>query len=771
MVMNELTSLGDIHDFFQLKSKIFTTNNADIFNAIQKETGRKIFLSVLKKGFSFTNDTDEISNFLSRLERIKSYSEVFSDLINFAIDKNGIGYGIIKASASSSIFACDIDYREIARRVDFILRILVKMHSDDIVFGDISNDSFCISENGNVRPIALLGAYPRKYNSTLEKNDYSLPNNDEDISCSSDVYRFAILSYKLFANDKNASPFDSDGAYVGLSDKNPRIPKYMDHVLIRSLSEKPEDRFNNAGALFKFIRNEQKKSLTGEKEKNELVSSSSEELNKVKVLNEVAIRNQGVKKQNRKRNILIFICVFLILLLFIISHEKKPSNTRNFVFNEKDFKERITLLEPKLNKIYDSEDPLMYASIVKMASQAVTQDERKLIEKFIVNRFIVFKYERVAKVLFQMFSGILNNQLPKFYEDLLMSLDNNYPIEKRITLFKQLLKKNKSLIINLSLALAQDLYDLEGYRAIFIQLLDKEFQENIDRMSFYALAISEPDSWKNYSDKMKEEFFKLSDEELVWLLPIYVKRNDEHLSELLKVVKKKNLLDKTQLSFLTIIDEIQPPKNIREILLKSGVSKIDREDISIVSKWMNIGRERIFYAMLLVLKDDKASKQDIFNSLFLISIEKTWVKNFIQYVKENEWDYRGDLATLIPYVADSKNFTKQEIIDALKKSISNLDGGAKKKFLMMLLKNSDLKIKKIIFKNFNELLGVGELVNFLSFDDKEIKKLSIKGLKDMNVDDVFILNLIIEKYEAEKDPEIKDFYRKTFWFIRGREVL
>ena len=91
-------------------------------------------------------------------------------------------------------------------------------------------------------------------------------------------------------------------------------------------------------------------------------------------------------------------------------------------------------------------------------------------------------------------------------------------------------------------------------------------------------------------------------------------------------------------------------------------------------------------------------------------------------------------------------------------------------------KNTTLNIKdlmetrKNLLNSFYEDLGVGVLVNYLSYDDKNIKKLALKGLKESGIDDIIISNLIIEKYDEEDDDEIRNMYKSNFWFIRKREL-
>jgi hypothetical protein len=77
------------------------------------------------------------------------------------------------------------------------------------------------------------------------------------------------------------------------------------------------------------------------------------------------------------------------------------------------------------------------------------------------------------------------------------------------------------------------------------------------------------------------------------------------------------------------------------------------------------------------------------------------------------------------------------------------------------------RISQIIVQRYAGSLGLGGLINLLSDSAKEIRIAAIKSLKDYN--DIGALKIIIDRYERERDPAVREAYRENFWVIKERE--
>jgi HEAT repeat protein len=64
-------------------------------------------------------------------------------------------------------------------------------------------------------------------------------------------------------------------------------------------------------------------------------------------------------------------------------------------------------------------------------------------------------------------------------------------------------------------------------------------------------------------------------------------------------------------------------------------------------------------------------------------------------------------------------------------------------------------------------LGLGGLINLLTDSDKDIRIAAVRALKGYN--DIGALKFIIDNFEREKDPEVREAYRENFWVIKERE--
>ena len=770
---NSLIIINSINELYKIESSIAITNSSESFKAVEISTGRSVILSVLKRKFNVYLDPKEISQFLDRLNKIQTFGSSLSSLISFGVDKDGVGYSVCAISSVNSVLSGTINYGEATRRLEAVLQILMKMHKADIACGDICNDSFFISREGNIGLLAINGTYPRKSDENLTNSHYALPDIHEPISILSDIYRLGILSYKLFLNDYDAYPFDENNNYIQLISLNCDIPSYIDLAIKTCLSVNPEGRFSNAEELFNYIKSEREKDSSND---NSLTSinPTNDEFSKVKVLNEIALREEVNSKNKKMKATLGIVGVVLIVFLVIIFLSQNRGRGNNGVLNMRrntqTSESQLREQEEKLKRIYDSEDPLMYVAMVNMANKALNPQQRKLVEKYIVKRFKNYQYDNLVVILEDFLSSIVGNEIPEFYEKLLLALDKKYPIEKRVVIFKELSKNNKSLIVDLAIALSLDDNNEKSYRDVFVSFLDDEFKKDIQRRSFDALLIAEYFSWQKYESLLKEKLTKLSDEDLVWIVPIFVKRNDKYLENVIDLITKRHLLDDVQSSFLSLINELNPPKEIKDILLKASTSQITQNDIQVVSNWININKEKILYVMILALKTDISLKREIFDIFSVTRVQDELINKYVKFVKENLWNNRGELTTLIPYLLKSKDYSEDKLLNVIKYSIKKLSSSDKSKILTELVEIADDKIKTIIFENFYEDLGVGVLVNYLSYDDKNIKKLALKGLKESGIDDIIISNLIIEKYDEEDDDEIRNMYKSNFWFIRKREL-
>lgn len=771
MNKNEIMLLGDVKEFFHVESSLFMTNNSQGYKAVQKDNGRSIILWVLRKHFDLINDQDDVSAFLSRLEKIKSFTNAFSDIINFSIDKNGVGYCTMGISSYMPILHGKLNYKESIRRFESILKYVRKMHQEEIVWGDLCGESFGIDREGKIRPLSLLGAYPTKNAFSLSGKDYVMPTEEEKPSFRSDVYRLGILAYKLFSFDKDAFPFDEEGNYIPTSSKNLIVDKYIDDIIVKCLKEKPEDRFENALEVYNFFKNKE------ETKKSNVVGALVPSDKELHGLIEKDIKsNEGFFQKYKNISLFCLITFVLSALFFFVvslfSQKEKPKVVESSqVYTQEELQDNLEELEKKLQGLYDKEDPIIYGVIVKMASQSIYPEERKLVEKYIAKRFHNYKYDYTKNAILRFGNSILGNNIPKFYSELLTSLDIDYPKEKRISYFKFLSKdeKNRPLIVDFALSCALDSKDEKPYRDVFIKFLDEKFLEDIDRRDFYTLAIAEPLSWTNYSSVLDEKLNEISDENLIWLLPVFVHNKDVHLNKLIDIIVSKNLLNKLQSQVLSFISKLNPPEDVRNTILKMSVGQIQRDDIKKLISWENPNKIELYNTLILMLSNDSSLRREIFDSLSVLPIKSEALDSYVKFVMNEEYDYRHNLSLFVPYLYNPSGFGDQEIYDALRKSLVKLEDEDKQNILTNMLKSCDYKIKKIILENFYDTIGVGNLINFLSSEDKELKKLSILNLKKFDIQDVFISNSIIEKYEEETDDELLDLYRNSFWFIRTRE--
>jgi hypothetical protein len=69
-------------------------------------------------------------------------------------------------------------------------------------------------------------------------------------------------------------------------------------------------------------------------------------------------------------------------------------------------------------------------------------------------------------------------------------------------------------------------------------------------------------------------------------------------------------------------------------------------------------------------------------------------------------------------------------------------------------------------EKFHDQIPGPSMVALLSNPLKEVRIAAIRGLK--NVNSTPVLQIILQAYEAEKDPDVRSAYEEELWVIRER---
>jgi HEAT repeat protein len=85
----------------------------------------------------------------------------------------------------------------------------------------------------------------------------------------------------------------------------------------------------------------------------------------------------------------------------------------------------------------------------------------------------------------------------------------------------------------------------------------------------------------------------------------------------------------------------------------------------------------------------------------------------------------------------------------------------------MFLESKNPVLVRALVARYSGKIGIAGLMNLLSHPDEAVRITAVTSLKDVN--EIAILKLILEKYEEEKSPAVRQAYRDNFWMIKGRD--
>jgi hypothetical protein len=176
-----------------------------------------------------------------------------------------------------------------------------------------------------------------------------------------------------------------------------------------------------------------------------------------------------------------------------------------------------------------------------------------------------------------------------------------------------------------------------------------------------------------------------------------------------------------------------------------------------------VDAEKILYA-ICAEQEDPTLAVEAFDTVAGKSLTLEPAGRLVTLVRENYWDRRGEFARAIGIIASVDAATPAD----LKMAFDILTPFAKdQKILSALVESGHPVLVAGVVERYPDRLGLGVLLNLLENSDTAVRMTAVRSLKGYN--DIGALKIIIDRYEREKDPAVRNVYKETFWVIRQRE--
>ena len=800
---------AQLADLYIVESHLLSTRSADAYRALEKNRGVPLCLWMLRHPLA--RRSPAVQRFADRLERIAALHPPMVDMVRYGIDASGLAFCAVAALDGHPVVSGNVEIQEAERRFVSCVRLVERLHRSGIVCGDLCGSSFWVDRSGDIRFVGLMGSFDSEAAATAmlppaETIPFLSPEQRSaaGVDGASDVFALGVLGYFLFTG---RYPYGAGPASLMTGFDLSRVeplsrfvgapPVWAEEVLRRCLEPDAAARYPNAGAVAEAItaviqrvRARESAPMQVQREGSIVGSRQSTSAHSLEPMSHAPVPVETAVSPEAGRGMALRVGILgglIILISGVTAHwytEQRRAQEAGLrdelavhreAANSQQLRQAIDvigqsdseLLEQanELEKITNSDDPIAHQILVTSAKDAKTQQMRALSEKAIIDRARRLGLMRSSEQVRQWLRGLKDGDLPTVYEAVLRSLDTTLPIEARKTLLRQGYASEPKLVLKLAAALALDSASFDQYQPVLAQLIgDAARWSDASDHAALSLILAYEELALLFGDDAIQRRDQIPDKDVVWLLKILAGRGDVNVRAIANLAIERNVLPPVPAQFLMLVrDRTDLPADVLATLVRAAAGVLRSEDINPLGRWFDVDAERVLLGICAVGAPSEVM-QDAFDTLAGKSLTLEPSAALVDWVRRNQWENRLSFARAVGSLAYVDTVSESELtaaFDSLDKYMKDPD------LIDVLLEAKNPRISQIIVQRYAGSLGLGGLINLLSDSAKEIRIAAIKSLKDYN--DIGALKIIIDRYERERDPAVREAYRENFWVIKERE--
>ena len=805
-------TVGTVDEFFFFEGHLLSTRSADAYKAVDKVTKSSVLLWRLRHPLIRNNEA--INRFLGRMENICAMDPPIAEIDSYEIDAAGIAFAVMPQLHGQPFGTAKLEASEAERQFISCMRYVARLHEQGIVCGDLGTSSFWVNRSGDVQFIGVMGSFD------VEAAATTMLPPVETLTClapeqrtggtaipASDVFSLAVLGYFLFTGEfPYGDPGDQEvldpQAVKPLSAFMARPPVWAEELFKKALHPDPESRYSNVVEMIQavnFIRQQSLEAasvparigaLSGQDKARSTssvhmpVSTSArvrEERDRATQVDEP----EAPAKPQRLRLIAVFATVFIatfaVILKMTESREQvetklqKDLRVHMAATDSDQMKQAISdiaqpelALEEKtkqLEQIAKSDDPLSHAVLLRTALDAPTLEERDLAERAILARAMRLGLNRSAEQVRQWLRVNANGaEKPASYEAVLKTLDTSLPSDLRAGLLRDSYQSNPRIVLRLIAALAIDMGKPQDFQPLLAELLqDPLGQEDLKNRSTISLIIAYSELSLIFGEDAIQFKDTIPNDDVLWLTRILAERSDAQLKTLAAMASERSLLSPLRQIFIApLMNKPDIPVDIAASLIRASAGALRKEDVTRFGRWFDADAEKI----LLSICADNYDRDVLVEAFDIVAGKNPVIEpaaTMIAWIRSDYWEERGEFVHALGVLSALSVMSLEDVRRAV--AVFERFSGDKR-FLKALIGTNHPLVLRVVLEKYPGKVGLAGLVELLDFPDKEIRLMTIKVLSPYN--DIAALKLIIERYESERDPEVRKAYEESFWVIKER---
>ncbi len=778
---NSLCVAGSVGDYYSLQGKLLSTCSADLYEATSKAEGRLLSAWIMRT--PIVPESEDVKNFLDRINTMVMIKQKINKVVDYGVDSNGVAFVIMPQMDGQQMGVGNIEVMEAERRFTTCLRVVDRIHKAGLVCGDISSSSFWIDRIGEVVFIGMLGMRTADGCPT-EVAQFLAPEllNGAAPTPQADVFSLGVLGYFLLTGQFPYSYGNFDiNSVPPLSEFIDVPPIWADEVLRKCIDENPENRYETAEGVFKAITEVRQRALSAGSSvvrssqsvtlsAKQKPSSQQQYVHTAPKVEEAAKVEEPKKEKiklppiNKTKAGGIGLVVLLLAYLIFGGGKKDPVPTDIQVEGKIEAFDAeqapvvvLSDLEKKFEEWKDSDDPIAYNNIVEVASTTTDIALRQKAEKELLRRAGRAQNLRSQGQVKAWLSRLTDKKVPEHYADVLNLLDPSLPVSNKHSLLRSVYPKDPNFVLRLAAALSLDAKKSDDYQAVLAQMIGDALDfEDASQYSALALLLAHPQLATVFGEDVVQEREKLSNEDLLWLIPILAHRGDINTRPVADLAVTKGVLSERRTAFLKMVrDRSDLPDDVQSALIKAASGTITADDVVAFGKWIDMDAEK---ALILVLadNDDETILLSAFDLLAAKSVESKTAAIMVDWIRKKHWDIRGKLAKSVGILSSLDTSTPEEIDASLRAFDAANDG---RRVVSIFTKGGNPKILKAVLERYQDVVDLTDKLQLLGHADEGVR---IAAIKSIHTNDLIAQKIILDHYDSEKSKTVRQVYKEQF---------
>lgn len=747
-----------ITDMFSIENLLVDLECADLFKAYDAARGRSVGVWIYRD--QFKNDDERLVAFVKRMSKLSNVSIRTPNLFSVGLDPSGLLFVVVEYMDGYPITQGNLDVREAERRFVSALHITETLHAHGIALGDLGDKSFWLNRHGDIALMGIMG-------------DPMYPGTLEDM-LRADVAGLIAICRRVFgASLPQAPKWIHEALKIGeATDGSAPVSATMFAAQFRKIKERS-------------LQEEAQLTAQGERRLERRSGDNQLEIFEGSKASEdtAAPADTGMSDATRKKlligsGVFFLFCVITSLALLFLNAPPAPppDHTQQLLLAAANDRMKqaaevlrsqdalITDKRAKFEELSQSDDPVSHTLLVDAATKATDPTERLLAERAILDRAKRLKLDLIADAVKTWLDSMSLVDTPPEYELSLKLLDGSLPAIARGELAERIFTLQPILgskfLSALVLSSQEDIYRL-SVSAVVAKLGGAATlpPSEISSKALIGLLLeNSPELQAQFAAVVKS----CSDSELRWLSLSALQQNKIIPSAVLdSVIERKLYGDTTKLYFQPLQGDDPLPDGSLALIGRLLSQRVTLGDVEELGIWLHPYAIDILKALLIDMKDTTLLDEAL-DYLSGRSSGNLYVEKLSAALRQEPVPSVFAVLAGVSTALDV-DFSRKTLERAVE-PLSTLE--PKHPLFSILINAPNQSFVTYYLEKFHDQIPGAAMVALLSNPLADVRIAAIRGLK--NVNSTPVLQIILQAYEAEHDPQVRSAYEEELWVVRER---